>query len=145
MTPEDADKAQQWAGMDGATAWHLINRHAESWNEVGELMNAWLRANGGGSAAQPLRKEAAMDNQNYVILKNTRNTDAHKAAHDLNDKVTSLKTAVIRLIEIYEEAERETECGGDQGAMLLEHRTVIAAARSLVTPSSAAHDREGKQ
>jgi hypothetical protein len=48
MTPEDADKAQQWAGMDGAIAWHLIDRHADDWNEVGELMNAWLRANGGG-------------------------------------------------------------------------------------------------
>ena len=48
MTPEEADSAQQWAGMDGATAWHLIDRHADNWNEVGELMNAWLRANGGG-------------------------------------------------------------------------------------------------
>lgn len=47
MTPEEADSAQQWAGMDGATAWHLIERHAENWHEIGELMNAWLRANGG--------------------------------------------------------------------------------------------------
>lgn len=45
MTPEDADKAQAWLGMDGATAWHLIDRHAEDWHEIGELMNAWLRAN----------------------------------------------------------------------------------------------------
>ena len=45
MAPEEADKAHQWGGMDGSTAWHLIDRHAENWNEVGELMNAWLRAN----------------------------------------------------------------------------------------------------
>lgn len=45
MTPEEADKAQNWLDMDGAAAWHLIDRHAEDWNEVGELMNAWLRAN----------------------------------------------------------------------------------------------------
>ena len=45
MTPEEADKAQNWLGMDGATAWHLIDRHADNWNEVGELMNSWLRAN----------------------------------------------------------------------------------------------------
>lgn len=45
MTPEEADKAQNWLGMDGATAWHLIDRHADNWNEVSELMNAWLRAN----------------------------------------------------------------------------------------------------
>lgn len=45
MTQDEADKAHRWEGMDGATAWHLIDRHADDWNEVGELMNAWLRAN----------------------------------------------------------------------------------------------------
>ena len=45
MTPEEADKYQHWAGMDGAIAWHLIERHADNWDEVGEMMNAWLRAN----------------------------------------------------------------------------------------------------
>ncbi len=49
MTRDEADKAQQWAGMDGATAWHLTDRHADNRNEVGEMMNAWLRANGGGA------------------------------------------------------------------------------------------------
>ena len=44
MTPEEADSAQQWKGMDGAIAWHLIERHADDWSEVGEMMNAWLRA-----------------------------------------------------------------------------------------------------
>lgn len=44
MTNEEADKAQEWRGMDGATAWHLIDRHAEDWHETGEMMNAWLRA-----------------------------------------------------------------------------------------------------
>lgn len=47
--PEEPNNAQRWSGMDGATAWHLIDRHAESWAEVGELMNAWLCANGGGA------------------------------------------------------------------------------------------------
>ena len=45
MTAEEADKAQDWRGMDGAIAWHLIERHADDWNETGEMMNAWLRAN----------------------------------------------------------------------------------------------------
>lgn len=48
MTTEEADKMQEWAGMDGAIAWHLIDRNADNWNEAGEMMNAWLRANGGG-------------------------------------------------------------------------------------------------
>lgn len=42
MTPEEADKAQNWLDMDGAAAWHLIDRHAEDWNEVGELMTVEL-------------------------------------------------------------------------------------------------------
>ena len=45
MTQDEADKAQNWSGMDGAIAWHLIDRHADDWNEVGEMANAWLRAN----------------------------------------------------------------------------------------------------
>ena len=45
MTPEEADKMQEWAGMDGAIAWHLIDRHADNWNEAGAMMDAWLRAN----------------------------------------------------------------------------------------------------
>lgn len=36
---------QQWAGMDGATAWHMIDRHAEDWSDVGEKMAAWYLAN----------------------------------------------------------------------------------------------------
>ena len=45
MTDHEADTRQNWKGMDGATAWHLIERHAEGWEEVGQMMNAWLRAN----------------------------------------------------------------------------------------------------
>ena len=31
--------------MDGSIAWHLIERHAENWNQVGEMMNEWLGEN----------------------------------------------------------------------------------------------------
>jgi len=45
MTDAEADEYQHWKGMDGAIAWHLIERHANDWNEIGAMMNAWLRAN----------------------------------------------------------------------------------------------------
>lgn len=76
MAPEEADQAQQWAGMDGATAWHLIDRHADNWNEVGELMNAWLRANIGIERKQRdellalvkrYRMETPLGNQPHMI------------------------------------------------------------------------------
>ena len=39
------DTKQDWRGLDGAIAWHLIERQAENWNQVGEMMNEWLKAN----------------------------------------------------------------------------------------------------
>lgn len=50
MTDAEADTAQNWKGMDGAIAWHLIYRYADGWGDVGKMMNAWLRANGGTMA-----------------------------------------------------------------------------------------------
>ncbi len=43
-TPVDIN-AQDWAGMDGATAYQLIERHGEDWSHIGRLMAAWLAAN----------------------------------------------------------------------------------------------------
>ena len=40
----DWSTAQDWKGMDGAIAWHLIDRHADGWDDVGAMMNAWLAA-----------------------------------------------------------------------------------------------------
>lgn len=34
-TPEQARECQHWRGMDGATAWHLIDRHAAGWGDIG--------------------------------------------------------------------------------------------------------------
>lgn len=52
MTPEQADAAQQWVGMPGSTAWLLIERHAEGWDDIGAMMDAWLRANVAHQLAQ---------------------------------------------------------------------------------------------
>ena len=44
-TAAKSDDDQDWAGMDGATAWHLIDRHANNWADIGRMMDAWLAAN----------------------------------------------------------------------------------------------------
>jgi hypothetical protein len=36
---------QQWAGMSGADAFLLIDRHADGWSEIGRMMEAWRRSN----------------------------------------------------------------------------------------------------
>jgi hypothetical protein len=43
-TREDAER-QQWKGIDGAIAFHLIDRHADSWHEAARMMHAWRDAN----------------------------------------------------------------------------------------------------
>lgn len=45
MTKEEAVDCQNWQGMDGATAFHLIDRHANGWADTGRMMQAWLEAN----------------------------------------------------------------------------------------------------
>lgn len=45
MTKEEAQAMQDWKGMDGAIAFHLIERHADGWHQIGEMMHAWLEAN----------------------------------------------------------------------------------------------------
>ena len=45
MTDKEADEFQKWAGMEGAIAFHLIERHADNWEEAGQMMRSWLRAN----------------------------------------------------------------------------------------------------
>ena len=42
-----SEDPQDWRGLSGAVAWHLIERHADGWAQVGDMMEAWLVANGG--------------------------------------------------------------------------------------------------
>ncbi len=51
---EWAKDQQHWDKVDGAIAWHLIDRHADNWEETGAMMDAWLRAN----AASALPKQS---------------------------------------------------------------------------------------
>ena len=43
--PTVPDNMQDWKGMDGAIAWHLIERHADNWADIGKMMGEWLAAN----------------------------------------------------------------------------------------------------
>ncbi len=50
--------AKDWKGVDGAIAWHFIDRHADGWADVGRMMNEWLAANQTPNArVQPTAQE----------------------------------------------------------------------------------------
>ena len=42
--PDQLDVDQDWSTVDGAAAWHLIDRHGEGWGHIGVLMSAWRDA-----------------------------------------------------------------------------------------------------
>lgn len=37
-------QSQDWARMDGAVAWHLIDRHGDSWADIGFMMDELINA-----------------------------------------------------------------------------------------------------
>lgn len=40
-----AGGGQDWAGMDGSTAYWVIQRNANGWDDIKKMMDAWLAAN----------------------------------------------------------------------------------------------------
>jgi hypothetical protein len=67
LTPNIEDASQDWAKLDGAVAWHLIERHAENWGDVGKMMDEYVAA----KLAKPEQEPVAYWNgKDMVILKN---------------------------------------------------------------------------
>jgi nitroreductase len=62
----DWSTAQDWRGMDGAIAWHLIDRHADGWDDVGAMMNAWLAAQAEPQGWRPI-SEAPKDGTDILL------------------------------------------------------------------------------
>ena len=72
IAPTVEDNSQQWKGMDGSTAWHLIDRHADNWADVGKMMDEWLKANSESPIATPATEQANTSHEdterlNYLI------------------------------------------------------------------------------
>ena len=40
----DIGAEQNWSAVDGAVAWHLIDRSGDGWGHIGAMMNAWRDA-----------------------------------------------------------------------------------------------------
>jgi len=53
LIPNIEDASQDWAKLDGAVAWHLIERHAENWGDIGKMMDEYVAA----KLAKPEQKQ----------------------------------------------------------------------------------------
>ena len=92
VEPEETSyPVQEWKGMDGAITYHLIDRHADNWKDVGEMMQQWLVAN---QQTDDIRRqmdelvkalEWALSNINVEPFEWSceEDCDAHKEACDL--------------------------------------------------------------
>lgn len=58
-TDRDWTEAQAWAGMDGTTAYWLIQRHADGWGDAGAMMEAWQAANSPAALTHAQRLDLA--------------------------------------------------------------------------------------
>lgn len=56
--PTVEDNSQNWRGMNGTTAYWLIQRHADGWADIGKMMGEWLEAN----QTQPAQQEPVQNN-----------------------------------------------------------------------------------
>jgi hypothetical protein len=67
MTPEEARQSQNWKGISGAIAYHLIDRHADNWADISVMMDAWLEANALNAQAGVVEAlEDCIDSLEYV-------------------------------------------------------------------------------
>lgn len=64
--PTVEDNSQDWRGMDGTTAYWLIQRHADGWPDIGKMMGEWLDANR-AQPAQPQKPLTGGDERRHII------------------------------------------------------------------------------
>ncbi|MDX4957862.1 hypothetical protein [Delftia acidovorans] len=59
--PTVEDASQEWGKVDPITAWHLIERHADNWADIGKMMTEYVQAQIARAeleARKPLAKHA---------------------------------------------------------------------------------------
>lgn len=90
---------QNWKGMDGACAWHLIDRHADDWNHVARLMNAWLEANREDLVGElkALREQAPVA---WNVVSEGRKHGLHRLEKDARSHVKRLQCHPFSAIAI---------------------------------------------
>ena len=84
---------QEWKGMDGAIAFHLIDRHAENWAHSGKMMREWREANESDELEQLRQRVAELKAERDAALVESR--DACIGLNDFFGKeITTLKSAL---------------------------------------------------
>ena len=77
------EASQNWAGMNGAEAWAMIDRHSDGWTDTERMMNAWLDANRAPEPSAELARLRAENERLKGALQEIANTPTSPDNHDL--------------------------------------------------------------
>ena len=111
---------QDWKGMDGAIAFHLIDRHAEDWAHSGKMMREWREANESDDLETLRQRVQELESQNIELQMNLADTEALELGTGEVLERTRLRIA---------ELERFHELDTKQIAYLLDERNNLTAER----------------
>jgi hypothetical protein len=98
----EPDTSQDWANLDGGTAFHLIERHADDWNDARNMMETWAQAR--FAPAQP-QQLSDIDWKQHISLQPVA-CDDEPDAHNVIFKV-GVQSFVIGCIPHDTKAEAE--------------------------------------
>lgn len=94
---EAPDTSQDWARLDGATAFHLIERHADGWSEVGHMMESWRSARQRDSRDITLEEVAELIEGQKVMILNPTEPHAEARAQATKDCCKSLAAQIRKM------------------------------------------------
>ena len=136
---------QDWAGLSGATAWHLAERHGEGWAGIGAMMEAWRdaevqRITAGLAADLARAQEQAQAERDKLVLQKERGDRALKALteidrllghDDADDGLRGIIDAVLEgdRLPVYAELEQMT---AERDAALADLAALRQASGNLV-------------
>ena len=87
ISKEEAENCQKWAELDGATAFHLIERHAVNWADTRLMMDAWLQARAPRAEVVPLRVAPDVDGRDFYELCQQYRHSREMTPHGMPDTV----------------------------------------------------------
>lgn len=96
-----------WANISSAVAWHLIDRHAESWKEAGDMMDAFVAAR--VKAALVEAGEKVQD-----LLPPEHASNQYKAGWDM-----ACYSGMVKIMEVANDKRLQTKTNAPAGHALL--------------------------
>jgi len=92
--------SQDWANTDGVTAWHLIKRHADNWDDVGQMMDEFIAAKIAKAAPAPQGVAEVMEKSLDAMTLGRELLRCQVAATGYANVMTKLEASIEDIREI---------------------------------------------